>query len=126
VDSDGPKEACVKWGAHWRHMANTTEPSVCDGDAAFLSNYFDHSFYLQFHVNKYGVSYRIVSYCNRCAESLRPSDSDDDNDDGDNKITDFSTKHLQTSQTGKQNDASGPRSRDHAPAHYVCEKIAGR
>ena len=23
-------------------MANTTEPSVCDGDAAFLSNYFDH------------------------------------------------------------------------------------
>jgi len=22
------------WGAHWRHLANTTEPSVCSGDAA--------------------------------------------------------------------------------------------
>jgi len=21
------------WGAHWRHLANTTEQSVCDGDA---------------------------------------------------------------------------------------------
>jgi len=24
---------CI-WGAHWRHLANTTEPSVCGGDAA--------------------------------------------------------------------------------------------
>ena len=22
------------WGAHWRHLKNTTEPSVCGGDAA--------------------------------------------------------------------------------------------
>jgi len=22
------------WGAHWRHMANTTEPSMYGGDAA--------------------------------------------------------------------------------------------
>jgi len=22
------------WGAHWRHLANTTEPSVCGSDAA--------------------------------------------------------------------------------------------
>jgi len=36
VDSNGPKEACVTWGAHWRHLANTTEPSMCGGDAAFL------------------------------------------------------------------------------------------
>jgi len=28
-------------GEHWRHLANTTEPSVCGGDAV-LSNYFDH------------------------------------------------------------------------------------
>ena len=21
------------WGAHWRHLANTTEPSMCGGDA---------------------------------------------------------------------------------------------
>jgi len=23
----------VLWGAHWRHMANTIEPSMCGGDA---------------------------------------------------------------------------------------------
>ena len=28
--------------AHWRHLANTIEPSICSGDAAFLSNYFDY------------------------------------------------------------------------------------
>jgi len=28
--------------AHWRNLANTIEPSVCGGDAAFLSNYFDN------------------------------------------------------------------------------------
>jgi len=22
------------WGAHWRHLANTTEPSMCGGGAA--------------------------------------------------------------------------------------------
>jgi len=30
------------WGAHWRHLKNTTEPSVCGGDV--ISNYFDHLF----------------------------------------------------------------------------------
>ena len=29
------------WGAHWRHLANTTESSMCGGNEA-LSNYFDH------------------------------------------------------------------------------------
>ena len=24
----------VLWGVHWRHLANTTEPSMCGGDAA--------------------------------------------------------------------------------------------
>jgi len=28
--------------AHWRHLANTIETSLCGGDAAFLLNYFDH------------------------------------------------------------------------------------
>jgi len=42
MPSDGPTEACVTWGALWRHLANAIEPSVCSGDAAFLSNYFDH------------------------------------------------------------------------------------
>jgi len=29
-------------GVILRHLANTTEPSICDGDTAFLSNDFDH------------------------------------------------------------------------------------
>jgi len=24
------------WGAHWRHLANTTKPSMCGGDAALV------------------------------------------------------------------------------------------
>ena len=32
-DSGGPKDACIRWGAHWRHLANTTEQSVHGGDA---------------------------------------------------------------------------------------------
>jgi len=42
VDSDVSKEARIGWGAYWRHLVNMIESSVCDGDAAFLSNYFDH------------------------------------------------------------------------------------
>jgi len=60
MGSDGPKESCVRWGStgakgrchgnhfsifmgvHWRHLANTTEPSVCGGDEALCQiNYFD-------------------------------------------------------------------------------------
>ena len=33
-DSGGPKEACLRWGAHWRHLANTTKLTMCGGDAA--------------------------------------------------------------------------------------------
>jgi len=29
-------------GAHWRNLMNTIEPPTCDGDAAFLSSFFDH------------------------------------------------------------------------------------
>jgi len=32
-------------GSHWRNLANTTEPSMCGGDAALLSNYFEHLLY---------------------------------------------------------------------------------
>jgi len=28
--------------AHWRHLANTIEATMCGDDAAVLSNYFDH------------------------------------------------------------------------------------
>jgi len=42
VNWGGAKQACVRWGAHWQHLASTTELSMCGGDVAFLSNYFDH------------------------------------------------------------------------------------
>ena len=32
--------------AHWHHLADTIEPSLYGGDAAFLWNYFDHSLLL--------------------------------------------------------------------------------
>jgi len=35
-------------GAHWRHLANTTPPSMCGGN---MANYFDHLF--------------MVALCNR-------------------------------------------------------------
>jgi len=28
-------EACIRWSAHLRNLANTIKPSMCDGDAAF-------------------------------------------------------------------------------------------
>ena len=46
MDSGGHKEAYVRWAAHWPHLVNTTEPSMCGGDAAFLSNYFDQLLWL--------------------------------------------------------------------------------
>jgi len=30
----GCAQGTMKWGAHWRYLANTTEPIVCVGDAA--------------------------------------------------------------------------------------------
>ena len=36
------QETCVTRDAHWRYLANTIEPFMCGGVAAFLSNYFDH------------------------------------------------------------------------------------
>ena len=41
MDSSEPKEAFYM-GAYWRHLAHTIKPSVSGGDAAFLSQYFDH------------------------------------------------------------------------------------
>jgi len=37
-----PRKHILDWGAHWCNLANTSELSVCDGDAAFRSNYFDY------------------------------------------------------------------------------------
>ena len=33
--ADADWATCTRWGAHWRNLTNTTEPSVCGGDAAF-------------------------------------------------------------------------------------------
>jgi len=32
----GPRKHVLGGGAHWRHIANTTEPSMCGGDAAHV------------------------------------------------------------------------------------------
>ena len=42
--SVGSRKHVLDGDAYWRHLANTIEPSMCVGDAAFLSNYFDHLF----------------------------------------------------------------------------------
>jgi len=36
----------LRWGAHWRNLANTTEPSMFGGDAVFLSNTWTTCHYL--------------------------------------------------------------------------------
>jgi len=36
------KKYVLDGGAHWHHLVNTIEPSMCGGDAAFFSNYVDH------------------------------------------------------------------------------------
>ena len=38
------KEPCKHGAAYLRNMANTIEPAICGGDAAYLSNLFDHLF----------------------------------------------------------------------------------
>jgi len=43
---DRSKEAVLHEGAHWDNLAYTTEPSMCSSDAAFLSNYYDHLFFI--------------------------------------------------------------------------------
>jgi len=36
----GPRNHVLGGSAHWCHLVNNAEPSMCGGDAAFLSNYF--------------------------------------------------------------------------------------
>ena len=38
----GSKKHVLHRGSHCRNLADTPEPSVCGGNVAFLSNYFDH------------------------------------------------------------------------------------
>jgi len=37
----GPRKRVLHGGARWRNLTNTIEPSMCGGDAAFLSDYCD-------------------------------------------------------------------------------------
>ena len=42
-----PRKHVLDGDAHWRHMANMIEPSMCCGGLVvqpFMSNYFDHLF----------------------------------------------------------------------------------
>ena len=41
---------CPHGRAHWRHLMNTTEPSICSGDAVLCWITFDHLFLLIAHV----------------------------------------------------------------------------
>ena len=34
-----PRKHALDGGAHWRHLVNTIEPSMCGSDVAFFSNY---------------------------------------------------------------------------------------
>jgi len=38
----GTRKHVLDGGACWRNLATTIESSMCDGDAVFLLNYFDH------------------------------------------------------------------------------------
>jgi len=45
------------WGAHWRHLANTTKPSVCGGDAALRQITLTTCYYRE---RRSGLIYRLV------------------------------------------------------------------
>jgi len=57
MDSGGSNEPRIRWDAHWRNLANPIKPFLCGGDAAFLSNYFDHNLGLLFY-RELGYVYR--------------------------------------------------------------------
>ena len=39
---EGPKRACITWGAHWRHLENTHWIVHVRQQCGLMSNYFDH------------------------------------------------------------------------------------
>jgi len=45
-------------GSNWRNLTNTIEPSMCVGDAAFLSCYLDHLLW-----SPYGIGQTIIFSC---------------------------------------------------------------
>ena len=60
----GPGKHVSDGRVHWRRLANMIEPFVCDGDAAFLSNYSDHLSLFglgQISQNKMNLTQQLVS-----------------------------------------------------------------
>jgi len=47
----GTMKHLLDGSARCRYLANTIQPSMCGGDAAFLTNYFDQLFMLVFAEN---------------------------------------------------------------------------
>jgi len=39
------------WGAHWHHLKNTTEPSMCGGDAALCQITLTTCYYIAYNSN---------------------------------------------------------------------------
>jgi len=54
----------LTWRAHWRHLANTIESSVCYGDAALCQITLTACFYRAMHISaKRGIAIVILSVC---------------------------------------------------------------
>jgi len=53
-----PRKHALDGGAHWRHLVNTIEPSMCGSDVAFFSNYL-----LMFAIQSLVICYcRMTNY----------------------------------------------------------------
>ena len=46
AESGSSRKPCIRWGVHWRHPANATEPSMCGGDAALCQITLTTYYYL--------------------------------------------------------------------------------
>jgi len=62
TDVIAPRKHVLDGGTRWCHMANTIEPCMCGGDAALLSNYFDHLFFLSVDTN-FHIVLHSGSFC---------------------------------------------------------------
>jgi len=54
------KKSCVRWGADWRNLASTIEPSMCTAAMrSFLSNYVDY-------LLMFLIETHFITNCNVC------------------------------------------------------------
>jgi len=59
---------CTRWGAQWRRLPNTIEPSMCAGDAACLMSNYLTSYCFRPH---HSTAYIDAAYCYRCSVVFR-------------------------------------------------------